>query len=223
MLLLDVEAEIESSKEDRLNEWYATHVPRLVSVPGYESGRRYVAMTPGPRHYALYEIRGVDYLASLVGEDQDLRDPLTLSEWAEWDRDLAPWTSHSSIAVYEPVGVNGPRLLGGDSPIVKLTLSGSSGNKTDIADWWRDEANPALAAQRDVLDGRLLSLSGEAAVQWLHEGVASHVALIECAGTAGASNLAEAVDSLLPSAPASISAVAYRPVARHWPMDGDVK
>jgi len=89
-LLLDVRVEIVPEKERALNDWYYHHVPRLVSVPGYESGRRYVAMTPGPRYAALYEIRDDSYVASLVGEDHSLRHPLTLSEWVEWDRNLAP-------------------------------------------------------------------------------------------------------------------------------------
>lgn len=95
MLLLDATMSIAPAKEAELNTWYHLHVPRLVAVPGYESGNRYVAITPGPRYAALYEIRDHAALPLLLGEDAGTRDEVTLSEWAVWDRDLLPHTTET--------------------------------------------------------------------------------------------------------------------------------
>ena len=56
-----------AGREDEFNEWYAgEHIPQMLSVPGFVSARRYVALDePGDqgetadyRYLAIYEIEG---------------------------------------------------------------------------------------------------------------------------------------------------------------------
>ena len=122
MLLLDVQVDIDPAKEETLNEWYYAHVPRLLSVPGYQSGRRYMALTPGPRYLALYEIKNQSYLPSLLGRDASLRDVKTLSEWARWDSDLVPHMSHCKTNVYCPRQEASAPLISFDTAIVTIRM-----------------------------------------------------------------------------------------------------
>ena len=55
--LLVVRMEPEEDWEDEFNRWYnEDHVPALLGVPGFISGRRYVAIEGGPKYMAMYEV-----------------------------------------------------------------------------------------------------------------------------------------------------------------------
>ncbi len=55
--LLFVTTDPEPGWEDDFQAWYNTeHVPSLLGVPGFVSGRRYVALEGEPQYLALYEV-----------------------------------------------------------------------------------------------------------------------------------------------------------------------
>lgn len=227
MLLLDATMSIAPAKEAELNSWYHLHVPRLVAVPGYESGNRYVAITPGPRYAALYEIRDHAALPLLLGEDAGARDEVTLSEWAVWDRDLLPHTSDLHLHVYEPLAATPPRLLRGGRPLVVVRVEHDRGEQgAEAAEAaWREAVLPRLAAECDVAGAVLLRQSPDPVVGWLNgEGPDRLLGLVECDGVAAAWALGEAgaepggfAAPLAAAAGAPEARVtAYRPIARHW-------
>ncbi|HZV74113.1 MAG TPA: hypothetical protein VFF79_10395 [Conexibacter sp.] len=224
MLLLDATMSIAPAKEAELNTWYHLHVPRLVAVPGYESGNRYVAMTPGPRYVALYEIRDHAALPLLLGQDTGARDEVTLSEWAVWDRDLLPHTSDLHLHVYEPLAATPPRLLRGGRPLVVVRVETDADDPASADAAWRDAVLPRLATEPDVTGAVLLRQSPDPVVGWLNTGPHRLLGLIECAGVAAARTLAERdaagggfAQSLADAAGAAAARVtAYRPIARHW-------
>jgi len=43
--------------EEEFNDWYDTdHIPELLGVPGFETGRRFVCLDGWPRYLALYDL-----------------------------------------------------------------------------------------------------------------------------------------------------------------------
>jgi hypothetical protein len=219
MLLLDVRAEVAPEKESALNTWYYTHVPRLVSIPGYVSGRRYVALGRGPRYAALYEIDGRSSLPLLLGEDPARRHPLTLSEWDAWERDLVPFMSHCSTNLYEPVLGTSP-LLHGDHPIVELRFEVAGG--AEVLTELDDVLASALTATRDVVSATRFQAASYPETAWLRTHP-DQLVLIETRSERTATQLCERaelvgrIESLVRTAGSSVEIVAYRQVARHWP------
>ncbi len=223
MLLLDATMSIAAAKEAELNTWYHLHVPRLVEA-GYASGNRYVAITPGPRYAALYEIRDHAALPLLLGQDTSARDEVTLSEWAVWDRDLLPHTSDLHLHVYEPLATTPPRLLRGGRPLVVVRVETDADDPAAADAAWREAVLPALAAEHDVAGAVLLRQSPDPVVGWLNTGPHRLLGLVECDGVAAARALADAgaaedgfAQPLADAAGAAAARVtAYRPIAQHW-------
>ena len=218
MLILDVRVAIEATHEHALNEWYNMHVPRLVSVPGYTSGRRFLALTEGPRHAALYEIDHVDSLPSLLGADERQRHPLTLSEWADWDRRFVPHMTHETTNLYVATDADGPVLVG-DAPIVEFRFE-SGATPDALMTFCDQDLIPELEQSDSVVRAARLSAAAQADVQWL-ETRPRNLLLVQVSDNAAAIALADgdAVPAALRGygAADTIEAVAYSQIARHWP------
>lgn len=61
--LLMVWADIDSEHESEYQRWYdEEHVTRVLSVPGFLSAGRYVALKGSPKYVALYELESPDVL-----------------------------------------------------------------------------------------------------------------------------------------------------------------
>lgn len=229
MLLFDVAVDIAPEKEAELNEWYHTHVPRLMSVPGYDSGRRYLALGGGkPKYRALYEIFDDMYMKYLLGEDKTLRHPRTVSEWEDWDRRFVPAMSSGSTGLYTPLGEAGGPLLHGDHPVVLARIEVDEQYALEVPRIWREYWLPRLAEDGDVLHGTLVHAVDDVRVRWLGTSPAWLV-VIQAAGVSAAMSLRERIvgpkgllQSLVPAlgdAPeGAVQATAYRPIARHWPF-----
>ena len=221
MYLLDVRVEIDPSHERELNEWYYTHVPRLVSIPGYESGRRYVALTEAPRYAALYEIEDASYLSSLLGADPDKRHPLTLSEWDAWDRSLVPHMRHGSTNLYRRPDESGDAILTGDQPIVEARLDVMDG--VDLDDLCEMTIWPALVATGEFTSMTRLTAAQEPEVEWLETSPRDLILLearndektAELAGHDG--SVASIMGDLVRAGTVrDLEIAGYRQIARHW-------
>lgn len=217
MLILDVRVDIAPQYDDTLNEWYHTHVPRLVSLPGYASGRRYLSLTQGPRYAALYEIEDSSYLPSLLGADEHRRQPLTVSEWAEWDRRFVPHMNYGCTNLYASTDKRCPILVG-DTPIVEVHFEGDreAGALCD------DQLLSGLEHSGAVIRATRLQASIDPQVEWLGTRpcnllllqVRDDAAAVELA--AGGELAAELRDRGVAD---EIDSVAYRQIARHWPYN----
>ena len=63
--LMVVRVDISRDVEAEWNEWYNTvHLPEILRVPGFISGRRYRAAEGGPKYMALYQLESVDAFTS---------------------------------------------------------------------------------------------------------------------------------------------------------------
>ena len=219
MLLLDVRVGIGKEYETKLNEWYYTHIPRLMSVPGYVSGRRYVSLGEGPQFAALYEIGDSRDVARLVGDDHYQRHPLTLSEWNSWEEELEPVMDYSDIGLYESKAGVAP-ILHADYPIVRCAFELGDASPQELA-----ELANEIVGYADVEAVVALSASGHERAQWL-QTAPGQVLIVECASEGIAINIAsghtppgERLKAFMQTLETDQepTSVAYRQVARHWP------
>ncbi len=167
MHFLDVRVEIAFEREKHLNEWYARHVPHLMQVPGYATGRRYLALDGGPRYAALYEIPDASRLASLLGEDTDRRHELTLVDLPSWDSDLVPYMSHSDFNVWETAHSTDRPVLAGNHPLVQARFDTHGRDGNAVIDYCDDELLPVLADDPDVVAVSRLRPATHESVAWI--------------------------------------------------------
>lgn len=96
-------------RERAMNEWYdSSHVPNLLTVPGYRVASRYRLVPPeerehamGPEYLALYELESAESIP-LIGPEPALMTPEAVAELAIFRRDWAPATRNLDWAVYRP-------------------------------------------------------------------------------------------------------------------------
>ncbi len=76
--------DVAAAAEAEYNEWYwAEHLPERVGIPGFISGRRYIADSPGPRYFTWYPLRSLDVLRSPAYRER-LENP------TDWTRRMMP-------------------------------------------------------------------------------------------------------------------------------------
>jgi hypothetical protein len=161
---LDVRVEIAPERESDLNEWYARHVPHLMQVPGYATGRRYLAIGGGPRYQALYEIPDASLLPSLLGEDTEARHELTLVDLPSWEADLVPHMSHSDFNVWESAQAGEGPVLAGNYPLLQARFETES---DDVIRYCDEALLPALDDDPDVVGVSRLRPATDTSVAWI--------------------------------------------------------
>lgn len=63
--LLLIMMEVEPEYEEEFNRWYwEEHVPERLTVPGFISARRFLAVEGEPKYLALYEVESAEVLQS---------------------------------------------------------------------------------------------------------------------------------------------------------------
>ncbi len=69
--LLMVWVDVDPEYEAELHRWYdEEHIARLLSVPGFRSAGRYVALKGGPKNLVLYELESTEVLHSSAFLDE---------------------------------------------------------------------------------------------------------------------------------------------------------
>lgn len=90
--LVVVRVDIAPGVEAEWNTWYdQTHLPDVLKVPGFLSGRRYSAVEGTPKYMTLYEILSSEAFYSK--EFNQIRG------WAQF----APYIGNRTLNVYEPL------------------------------------------------------------------------------------------------------------------------
>lgn len=84
-LLLLVQANIDPAQEDAFNSWYYHHVPKLLEIPGWLWGRRYVGVTGETKYLALYGVESMEAMARVMAADPALKDPRAVDERTRFD------------------------------------------------------------------------------------------------------------------------------------------
>jgi len=147
--LLAVWTDIAPEAEREFNEWYNTeHIPQLLGVPGFLSGRRYQAVEGEPKYLALYELTGPEVLKS--DAFRQVRESPTA-----WSKKMIPLFRNTAIGEYRtifsctnyPVPENAEFVL-----TVRLNIPPEL--ESEFNQWYNIDHLPALVSVPGVYGAR---------------------------------------------------------------------
>ncbi len=68
--ILIVQMDMAEEKEDEFNEWYNNkHIPEIIQVKGFVSGKRYKAAKGSPKYLAVYEFENADVIKDAMKDE----------------------------------------------------------------------------------------------------------------------------------------------------------
>ena len=161
--ILIVRTDIPTDDEDAFNEWYVReHMrSRVVELPGFIRGRRFVALSGGPKYVALYEVKDVSVFRSQAYLNLVARpDPLSQTFIPKFRNVIRMVSDVVASAGEAEGGVIGLQAL---MPI--------TGREDDFQTWTRQHLVPGLATRRGVVAAHLWNVNA----QILSESVARHM------------------------------------------------
>ncbi len=96
--LLIVQMDMAAEKEDEFNEWYNNkHIPEILAVKGFVSGKRYKTLKGSPKYLAVYEFENAEVI----------KDAMKDEEFAKAGKDFQdnyqPHASNMAVYTYIPV------------------------------------------------------------------------------------------------------------------------
>ena len=83
--LLLVQANITPEQENAFNSWYYHHVPKLLEIPGWQWGRRYLNVKGDTKYLALYSVATMDDMAKVKDANDALKDSRAIDERMRFD------------------------------------------------------------------------------------------------------------------------------------------
>ena len=230
-LLLTVQANVAPEHERAFNEWYHTHVPRLLEVPGYRWGRRYVGVVGSVRYLAIYEIADRSWLPRLLGPDRSVRPEIVNSEFANWEK--LSGLSDTAINVYEQIyGLPfTPTLMDRDYLLSMVTAGCRPEVEQEFNDWYSNSHVPNLLKVPGYISGMRFRLVEDPALEHLQMRP-RYLALYEIHSLESVPRIADSA-TMNPEARAEFQNYQtvgapmlagdlgwniYRPIAKHWPI-----
>jgi hypothetical protein len=140
--VLAIWSDIASGGDEEFNEWHTReHVPERVRIPGFLRGRRYVAVTGGPKYFMLYEtdtvetLQGPAYLARL-------NDP---TPWTQKALALFRNTNRTACRVRSSLGQG----IGGS--LATMQLAPREGREEEGRAWLTGKTLPELVKQPGIV------------------------------------------------------------------------
>lgn len=227
-LLLLVQANIAPEHEDAFNSWYYHHVPKLLEIPGWQWGRRYVGVHGETKYLALYCVTTMDAMVQVMAADAALKDVRAVDERRRFD--AIPGKTDVISNIYEQLS---GATLGG--PFLKhdhylSVVMADVQNPDREAEWnaWYDHSHvPNLTQVPGYLSGARFRIKHDPRLGTRPMGP-KYLALYEWEGAHCLPNLANQ-DTMIPEARAELAAWqayglplakntswnVYKPVAHH--------
>ena len=149
--ILIVWTDIPAADEDDFNEWYIReHVrSRVVDLPGFIRGRRFVALSGGPKYVALYEVEDICVFRSQPYLDLVAKpDPLS-------QRFIPKF--HNVVRMVSDVAANAGDAEGGILGLQALTPIAR--RETEFQTWASQVLIPELASRRGVVAAHLWNVN----------------------------------------------------------------
>lgn len=95
--LLVVRVNIAPDKEAEWNDWYSNiHVPDLLTVPGFVSGRRYAAIRGEPKYMTIYQFESEEAMKRALKSEAFQR----VAGWGEWEAYISDMTATLYRQIY---------------------------------------------------------------------------------------------------------------------------
>ncbi|MGH7984845.1 MAG: hypothetical protein ACREQX_00945 [Candidatus Binataceae bacterium] len=146
--LLAVWTDIDAEAEAEFNRWYDTeHVPERVALPGFLSGKRYVAVEGQPKYLALYDLADENVLKS------DAYLKITKSP-SEWTGRITPHFRNTSRCVYREIFAHGERPPSEANFMLTVRLNTPPEHAKEFNEWYEVDHVPALVAVPGVYCAR---------------------------------------------------------------------
>ncbi|MGE0824337.1 MAG: hypothetical protein AB7G75_14110 [Candidatus Binatia bacterium] len=146
--LLAVWTDIAPEAEHEFNEWYNTeHIPQLLEVPGFLSGRRYQAVERKPQYLALYDLTDVSVLKS--DAFRQVREMPT-----EWTKKMRPLFRNTAIGMFQLIFSYGERPTKEAEVVLSVRLNTPADQEKEFNDWYNIDHVPALVGVPGVYCAR---------------------------------------------------------------------
>jgi hypothetical protein len=146
--LLAVWTDIAPEAEREFNEWYNTeHIPQLLGVPGFLSGRRYQAVEGEPKYLALYDLTDAEVLKS--DAFRQVREMPT-----EWTKKMLPLFRNTAIGTYRQIFSHGTRPAQDAEFVLTVRLNTPADKEQDFNEWYNVDHVPALVGVPGVYCAR---------------------------------------------------------------------
>ncbi len=229
-LLLLVQANIAPENEDAFNSWYYHHVPKLLEVPGWQWGRRYVGVKGQTKYLALYSVATMDAMSRVMAADAALKDPRAIEERRRFD--LISGKYDVVANVYEQISgapLGAPFLR--DDHYLSVVMADVADPQKE-AEWnaWYDHSHvPNLVQIPGYLSGARFRVKTDPRFGDKPMGP-KYLALYEWEGAHCLNTLGGDPNTMLPEAKAELAEWhayglplakntawnVYKPIARHW-------
>lgn len=146
--LLVIWTDIEAEHERDFNEWYDTeHIPQLLSVPGFLSGRRYQAAEGKPKYLAIYQLADENVLKS--DAFRAVREQPTA-----WTKKITPHFRNTQRGVFRQIFAHGVSSSKDAEFVLTVRLNTPADHEKDFNDWYNEDHIPALAGVPGVYCAR---------------------------------------------------------------------
>lgn len=146
--LLAVWTDIAPEAEREFNEWYnSEHIPQLLGVPGFLSGRRYQAVEGEPKYLALYDLTDAEVLKS--DAFRQVREMPT-----EWTKKMLPLFRNTAIGTYRQLFSHGTRPAKDADFVLTVRLNIPAEKEQDFNEWYNVDHVPALVGVPGVYCAR---------------------------------------------------------------------
>lgn len=162
--LLAVWTDIASGIEAEFNTWYDTeHIPERLSVPGFLSGLRYVAVEGEPKYLALYDLADENVLKS----DAYLK---LLKPGTPWTRRVSANFHNMSRGVYRQIFSHGTRPAAPAPFVLTVRMDIPQQHESEFNEWYNSDHLPALVGVPGVYCARrYVAVEGEPKYLALYE------------------------------------------------------
>ena len=146
--LLAVWTDIAPEAEREFNDWYNTeHIPQLLGVPGFLSGRRYQAVDGEPKYLALYDLTDAEVMKS--DAFRQVRELPT-----EWTKKMRPLFRNTAIGVYRQIFSHGTQPAQDADFVLTVRLNIPADKEQDFNAWYNVDHVPALVGVPGVYCAR---------------------------------------------------------------------
>jgi len=136
--LLVVWTDIAAEYEVEFNEWYdKEHIPQLLGVPGFETGRRYQAVDGIPKYIAISQLADENVLKS--NAFRAVRENPTA-----WARKITPQFRDTQRGVFRQIFSHKNSPEKGAEFVLTVRLNTPADHEKDFNDWYNEDHIPAL-------------------------------------------------------------------------------
>jgi hypothetical protein len=146
--LLVIWTDIAPEYEADFNAWYdQEHIPQLLGVPGFQTGRRYQAVEGAPRYIAIYQLADENVLKS--DAFRAVRESPT-----DWTKKITPHFRNTQRGVFRRIFSHGTAPQKAAEFALTVRLNTPADREKEFNDWYNEDHLPALVGVPGVYCAR---------------------------------------------------------------------